>query len=143
MSDVKSGGCVCGAVRFETVEEPLRITVCHCKWCQRRTGSAFGIEVVFDANGVTFSGAEASAYRHVSDESGRWLEVEFCKTCGSNLGFTLEAVPGIRTLPAGIFDDPDWINTEAIDIRHVYARSRRDWGDLTSDVEVYEAHFRN
>jgi len=137
-----SGGCVCGAVRFKAIGEPSRVTVCHCTWCQRRTGSAFGVEAVFDQAQVEVVGDTVARYRHVSDESGRWLDVEFCGRCGGNLGFTLEAVPGIRTLPAGAFDDAGWITTERQQFRHVFARSRRDWSDLSSAVEVHERHFR-
>lgn len=137
-----TGGCVCGAVRFTTTGEPLRVTICHCTWCQRRTGTAFGTEVVFSANQVVLTSPEIARYRHVSDESRRWLEVEFCRRCGSNLGFTLEAAPGIRTLPAGTFDDPAWIRADAYKMRHVYLRSRRAWSDLSSSVEQYEQHFR-
>lgn len=138
----KSGGCVCGSVRFRAVGEPLRVTICHCKWCQRRTGTAFGTEVVYQNDQVEINSDEIARYRHISDESGRWLESAFCRSCGSNLGFTLEAAPGIRTLPAGTFDDPGWINAESYTFRHVYVRSRREWSDLSSDVEVFEQHFR-
>ena len=48
----QSGGCVCGANRFMATGAPLRITICHCTWCQRRTGTAFGTEVVFDRSQV-------------------------------------------------------------------------------------------
>jgi hypothetical protein len=137
-----AGGCVCGSVRFKATGEPLRVTVCHCTWCQRRTGTAFGVEVVFNGEQVEIAGPEIARYRHVSDESGRWLDVEFCKRCGSNLGFTLEAAPGLRTLPAGAFDEPGWIRADRYKFRHVYVRSRRDWSELSSDVEVYERHFR-
>jgi hypothetical protein len=137
-----AGGCVCGSVRFKATGEPLRVTVCHCTWCQRRTGTAFGVEVVFNGEQVEIAGREIARYRHVSDESGRWLDVEFCKRCGSNLGFTLEAAPGLRTLPAGAFDEPGWIRADRYKFRHVYVRSRRDWSELSSDVEVYERHFR-
>ena len=133
---------MCGAVRFTATGEPARVTVCHCTWCQRRTGTAFGTEVVYDQGQVEFSGLPAAHYRHVSDESGRWLDIAFCSRCGSNLGFTLEAVPGIRTLPAGAFDDPGWIKPERLKFRHVFTRSRRDWSDLSPLVETYEAHFR-
>ncbi len=143
MDDGHTGGCVCGAIRFETSGEPLRVTICHCTWCQRRTGTAFGTEVVFETHQVRFTGAAASRYRHVSDESGRWLDVAFCPTCGSNLGFTLEAAPGLRTLPAGIFDDPAWIRADRHTFRHVWLRSRRDWSDLSDTVEKYERHFRS
>lgn len=137
-----SGGCVCGAVRFKAIGEPSRVTVCHCTWCQRRTGTAFGVEAVFDQSQVEVVGDTIARYRHVSDESGRWLDIEFCNRCGGNLGFTLEAVPGIRTLPAGAFDDAGWISSERQPFRHVFAQSRRDWSDLSSAVEVHEQHFR-
>jgi len=138
----RAGGCVCGAVRFTTRAEPLRVTICHCLWCQRRTGTAFGTEVVFEADKVEVTGEEIGRYRHVSDESGRWLEMEFCKRCGSNLGFTLEMAPGIRTLPAGLFDDPGFIRADRVKIRQVFTRTRRDWPDVTPLVETYETHFR-
>jgi hypothetical protein len=128
-------------VRFTATGDPLRVTLCHCTWCQRRTGTAFGAEVVFEIRQVRFNG-EAGRYRHHSDESGRWLDVEFCRTCGANLGFTLELAPGLRTLPAGGFDDSSWITPERIAFKHVYLRSRRDWSDLSPRVEQHQTHFR-
>lgn len=139
----RSGGCVCGAMRFSAKDEPLRVTICHCAWCQRRTGTAFGTEVVYDVSQVEVTGAELGRWRHVSDESGRWLDIEFCRRCGSNLGFTLEAAPGLRTLPAGAFDDPGWIRADSLKMRHVFVRSRRDWSELSPLVETYERHFRS
>ena len=133
---------MCGAVRFATFHEPKRVTICHCQWCQRRTGSAFGIEVVYDEAVVEIVGEGIARHRHISDESGRWLDVQFCSRCGTNLGFTLEAAPGIRTLPAGAFDDRDWIRSDRVEFRHVFARSRQPWADLSSLVEVHEKHFR-
>ena len=101
-----------------------------------------GADGVFRAEQVRLSGSEASRYRHVSDESGRWLELYFCARCGTNLGFTLEAVPGIRTVPAGSFDDASWLDPQRIAFRHVFTRSRRPWSDLSSHVEIFERHFR-
>ena len=142
MATEREGGCICGAVRFKVTGEPSRVTICHCTWCQRRTGTAFGTEVVFEHRQVVLTGSKIGHYRHVSDESGRWLDVEFCRRCGSNLGFTLEAAPGIRTLPAGAFDDPTWIRADRYKTRHVFLRSRRTWSDLSPLVEQYERHFR-
>jgi hypothetical protein len=138
----RTGGCMCGAVRFKTTGKPSRVTICHCTWCQRRTGTAFGTEVVFNGDQVEVTG-DVARYRHTSDESGRWLDVEFCRRCGTNLGFTLEAVPGVRTLPAGAFDDPTWITAARQKVRHVFLRSRREWSDLSPHVEQYERHFRS
>lgn len=142
MTKEHAGGCVCGAVRFKAMAEPLRVTICHCLWCQRRTGTAFGTEVVFNDADVAFSGTKPTRYRHVSDESGRWLDVEFCPTCGSNLGFTLEAAPGIRGVPAGTFDDPSFLSPDRQTTRQVFTRSRRSWADPSPLVETYEIHFR-
>jgi len=92
MLEHKTGQCVCGEVSYTVMGEPKRVTICHCKWCQRRTGSAFGVEVVFDDSQIQINDEAVTRYRHVSDESGRWLDQHFCAKCGSNIGFTLEAV---------------------------------------------------
>jgi hypothetical protein len=142
MREQHEGGCVCGAVRYVVQGEPERVTVCHCTWCQRRTGTAFGVEAVFKLENVTITGDSRRTYRHISDQSGRWLDQDFCARCGANIGFTLEAVPGIRTLAAGSFDDPSWINRRRTSFRYVFVRSARDWSTLPAGVEQYEAHFR-
>lgn len=142
MNPGKEGGCICGSIRYKTHKKPSRVTVCHCTWCQRRTGSAFGIETVYNAEDVSIAGDTLQSYRHISDESGRWLDVEFCSRCGTNIGFTLEAVPGIRTISAGTFDDPSWINPDDHQFRHVYTRTARCWSEIPEGIEQYEAHFR-
>lgn len=142
MPDPKSGQCVCGTVYFTITGEPKRVTICHCKWCQRRTGSAFGVEVVFDSSQITINDECVTRYRHISDESGRWLDQHFCGKCGTNIGFTLEAVPDIRTIAAGVFDDPSWLRADCYQRRHVFTRSAQDWAAIPNDVERYEEHFR-
>jgi hypothetical protein len=142
MADSHEGGCVCRSLRYVARGDPERVTICHCTWCQRRTGSAFGVEAVFRADAVDLSGDTIGTYRHVSDESGRWLDQQFCSRCGANIGFTLEAVPGIRTIAAGTFDDPSWIGPGRHLFRYVYLRSAQAWSTLPEGVERYEAHFR-
>lgn len=136
------GGCVCGGVRYVVRGNPERVTICHCAWCQRRTGSAFGIEAVFKLEKVMMSDGLLKTYRHVSDESGRWLDQHFCSTCGSNIGFMLEAVPGIRTIAVGTFDDPSWIDAAKHQFRHVFVRSAQKWCEIPKGVDQYEEHFR-
>lgn len=142
MSTQHEGGCVCGAVRYVTEGEPERVTLCHCTWCQRRTGSAFGTEAVFKEDAVRFTKGAPQIYRHLSDESGRWLDQHFCARCGTNLGLTLEAVPGIRSIPAGSFDDPSWISPTRQQFRAVFLRSSRDWSAVPGGIERHEVHFR-
>ena len=106
-----TGGCVCGLVRYQTEGEPLRVTVCHC------TGASVAPIGVRRRAGVQrsaskISGGPLSQYRHVSDESGRWLEQQFCPRCGTNIALTLEWRPGLRIIDAGTFDDPSWISAK-------------------------------
>ena len=141
MLDRHEGGCVCGSVRYVAHGDPLRVVVCHCTWCQRRTGTAFAVEPIFKAEQVEIRGAPPTKYRHVSDESGRWLDLEFCPKCGTNIGFTLEWRPGLRAVDAGTFDDPSWIRADRHGFRYIFRRSARNWSDVPGGAEVYEKHF--
>ena len=66
MSDVHEGGCVCGSVRYRTIGAPMLATVCHCTFCQKRTGSAFSEPVIFRMEQVEFSGGALTMYEHLS-----------------------------------------------------------------------------
>jgi len=138
-----TGGCVCGKVRYRTDGPPLRITVCHCTWCQRRTGTAFGTECVFPIDRVTVVDSSfMRSYRHRSDLSGRWVEQDFCAECGSNIGLRLEAVPDIRSLSIGSFDDKEWLDATSLPVRHVFTRSKLPLAAIPADVDRHEMHFR-
>jgi hypothetical protein len=142
MATRNAGGCVCGAIRYETLGEPLRVTICHCTWCQRRTGSAFSVEPVFQKDQVTISDGPLSRYRHTSDETGRWLELQFCPACGTNIGFVTERAPDLRFIDAGTFDNPSWINAESHQLRHIFLRSAQNWVELPDGVERHETFYR-
>ena len=141
MTEARQGGCVCGVVRYQVRGDPM-LTVCHCTWCQRRTGSAFGVGAVFKAEDVNLAGETLNAYRHNSDESGRWLDQQFCTRCGTNVGFILEAAPGIQAISAGTFDDPSWIRPDRSKFRYVYLRSARNWSTVPEGAECFQTHFR-
>ncbi len=142
MSEQQAGGCVCQKVRYSISGAPLRVTICHCDWCQRRTGSAFGVELVFEKTQIQFLTDGLSVYRHLSDESGRWVDQHFCSTCGSNIGLTLEAVPAIQSIAVGSLDNQNWAELTGLERRHVFVRSARQWSTIPDDVEQYEEHFR-
>ena len=95
---MREGGCVCGAVRYRLKGDPVRIVACHCTFCRKRTGSAFGVGVYFKAEDVEFTRGELHNYEHRSDESERWLRVEFCPKCGANVTWTLQMRPGARAV---------------------------------------------
>ena len=137
MAQIHEGGCHCGAVRFRTTNEPVRKAACHCRSCQRRTGSAFGMGAYFNASDVELRG-ELRTYEHRSDESGRWLRMQFCPKCGSTVTWTLELYPGLRALAVGSFDDPDWLAIS----RHVWTRSKHEWFTCPQGAEVFEKGSR-
>jgi hypothetical protein len=133
MSQIHEGGCLCGAVRYRATGEPVRTSVCHCRNCQRRTGSAFGIGAYFMESDVEIRG-ELRAYEYRSDESGRWLRMQFCPNCGGTVTWSLEAFPGMRALAGGSFDDPDWLRLE----RHGWTRSKQKWVVCPQGAQLFE-----
>ena len=133
MPQIHEGGCHCGAVRFRATNEPVRKAACHCRSCQRRTGSAFGMGAYFNESDVELDG-ELRTYEHRSDESGRWLRIEFCLNCGGTVTWTAEALPGMRAIAVGSFDDPKWFKPR----RFGWMRSAHPWIIPPPGVEVFQ-----
>jgi hypothetical protein len=123
MPEVHEGGCLCGTVRYRVTGTPIRTNVCHCTFCQRRTGSAFGFIAYFKQEDVEITRGILKAYEHRSDESNRRLQMEFCPTCGTTVTLTVEALPGARGVAGGTFDDPSWLKIE----RFSWMRSAQPW----------------
>ncbi len=96
--------CSCGQLAATVSGEPLRVSVCHCLACQRRTGSVFGVQARYAEAQVTVSGA-ASEYVRVGDEGAR-LRFRFCPTCGATVCYTVDDCPGVVAIPVGAFADP-------------------------------------
>lgn len=134
MSNLREGGCVCGAIRYRVKADPQVGLVCHCTWCQRRSGSAFSFNAYFREEDVEFLRGRRATYEHRSDETGRWLRTEFCPVCGTPVTHTTELRPGLRAIAAGTMDDPDSFRIE----RHIWSRSARRWVTIPEGVEVYE-----
>lgn len=132
--DSHEGGCLCGAVRYRVRGEPVRSSACHCTYCQKRTGSAFGVGAYFGAADVEITRGRLTAYEHRSDESGRWLRNEFCPVCGVIVTWTAEAMPGLRAIAGGTLDDPKRLRIA----RHGWTRSKHPWVVLPPGAEVYE-----
>ena len=128
----REGGCICGAVRFRVTNAPFRTSVCHCRFCQRRTGSAFGIGVYFRKADFQLLQGELSSYEHRSDETRRWLRMEFCPKCGATVTWTL--FPDARGVAGGSFDDPAWLRIE----RHTWTRSKQPWVPIPAGLETHE-----
>src|SRR5262245_45069522 len=84
----RDAACHCGQLRLQVEGEPLTISICNCRACQRRTGSAFGMQAGFKADQVHVSGRFGD-YARVSDEADRKVHVfHFCPDCGSQVFYT-------------------------------------------------------
>ena len=95
--------------------------MCHCLACQKRTGSAFGIQARWPADRVTFEGV-ATEFKRTGDE-GTTATFRFCPTCGAIVYWTADALPGLVYLPIGAFADPTFPPPQIA----VYCERRHPW----------------
>lgn len=98
--------CSCGQLSVRVVGEPVRVSICHCLACQRRTGSPFGAQARFPRGNVTPSG-ESSEYVRTGDE-GPGARFHFCPRCGATVYYEPLGLPGYLGVPVGAFADPDF-----------------------------------
>lgn len=95
--------CSCGALSITAQGEPVKIAVCHCLSCQRRTGSSFGVAVFYPIDRVEHSG-RSSLYERLGD-SGKPLTFHFCPNCGSTIFWLPAFRPGLVAIALGTFED--------------------------------------
>jgi hypothetical protein len=140
MPTIHEGGCLCGAVRYRTIAEPVRVMICHCSFCQRLTGSAYLVEPIFKREHVKFEGAQTSTFDHCSDTSAKRVTVHFCGTCATTVCLEVERFPNILGLCGGTFDDPNWFARGADTCSHIFTRSAQNGVSLPSGYPLYEEH---
>ena len=99
-----TGGCLCGRVRYTVTGEPAFSGLCHCRNCQRYTGSAFEALIAFPAASVSVQG-ELKTYDDTGD-SGQPVHRRFCPNCGSGVVNEVDVLPGVTIVLAGTLDDP-------------------------------------
>ena len=104
MSEDITGGCLCRAIRYRCMADPSSMGLCQCERCQRQSGSAFLIAIVFPREAVTFVQGKLRTYASF-DEEGSGLYRHFCPDCGSAVMITLDRYPGIRSMMGGTLDD--------------------------------------
>ncbi len=102
----RTASCSCGQLTATVSEEPVRISICHCLACQRRTGSVFGAQARFRREGVEIKGI-SSTYVRVGD-SGNSVTFHFCPTCGAIVHYGIAGREEHVAIPVGAFADPDF-----------------------------------
>ncbi|MBB3195212.1 GFA family protein [Roseateles terrae] len=96
--------CTCGQLSARVTGDPLRVSICHCLACQRRSGSVFAAQARFARSGVTMKGTSSSFVR-VGDEGGR-ATFHFCPQCGDTVWYDMASMPEVVAVPVGAFADP-------------------------------------
>jgi hypothetical protein len=124
--------CHCGQLRVEVAGDPFVVSICHCLACQRRTGSAFGMQAGFSKDQVEVAG-RFDDYTRVSDEADRKEHVfHFCPDCGSTVFYTEPDEPDVTVVMVGSFADPTFPPpTEA-----GYDGRRHPWLPMLADLRA-------
>jgi hypothetical protein len=120
MSVKQQGGCLCGNVRYEATAEPVRVTFCHCRYCQRATGGAYLVEPMFNKSDFKITNGTTRAYSQQSEGSGKRVTTNFCENCGTKLYLDIERFPEIIGVCGGTFDDPNWYARPPEKSRHFF-----------------------
>ncbi|HZX80686.1 MAG TPA: GFA family protein [Lysobacter sp.] len=123
-SVVRHAACLCGRIHLECRGAPVRISICHCDDCRRRTGSAFGLQVRY-AQADTMASGDPGIHTRVAD-SGRRADHRFCPACGTTVWWTMERDPGLVVVAGGAFAERDLPGPSV----EVYAARRYPWCEM-------------
>lgn len=125
----RTASCSCGQLTVVAAGEPVRISICHCLACQRRTGSVFGAQARFRREGVTVAG-ESSTYVRIGDAGGT-VTFHFCPACGSTVHYAITGREEHVAIPVGAFADPHFPQPAF----SVYEDRKHDWVVLPEDMD--------
>lgn len=128
---MREAACSCGQLRVTAGGEPVRVSVCHCLACQRRTGTAFGVQARFPADQVSVEGRYTD-YVRISDD-GDERTFHFCPDCGATVFYEVAGLPGVA-IPVGAFADPSFPPP----IRSIYESRQHLWLSLLGELERYD-----
>lgn len=128
-----TGGCQCGACRYEVREPPLTIYACHCTECQRQSGSAFGMSMPVPRAGFSVTAGTPATWRRTA-ASGRAVDCLFCPACGTRLAHLPTRDDRLVNVKPGTLDDARWVRA----VGHLWTRSAQPWVDVPNDVLRYD-----
>jgi len=132
------GGCTCRNLRYRMAAPPMFVHCCHCRWCQRETGSAFVLNAIVEADQIELLGGRVEVIDTPS-ESGRGQKIHRCPICKialwSNYAGAGDSIYFVRV---GTLDEPDLV---APDI-HIFTSSKQSWFTLPTDVPTVPDFYR-
>ena len=130
----RTASCRCGQLHATVIGEPVRVSVCHCLNCKKRSGSAFAVQARWPSAQVTIEG-RSKTFVKVAD-SGNRATFHFCPECGSDVFYEIDGrfddkFNDLVAIPLGAFDDPYWASPAF----SVWEQRKHDWVELTGDLE--------
>lgn len=132
------GGCTCGSVRYRMLGPPLIVHCCHCRWCQRETGTAFALNALLESSRVTVLCGEPEILLTPS-ASGRGQKIARCPACRVALWSNYAgAGDSIRFVRVGTLDDPDALPPDI----HIYTESKQPWIVLPVGARAVPQYYR-
>ena len=124
MSTNYTGGCLCGAVRYECTAEPIFMGNCHCRDCQKASGSGYEAAIGVPAPALKITGNVK--YHDIKADSGSMVSRGFCPECGSRLFGKTSGMPQLAIVMAGSLDDPKQFQPGM----DVYTSSAQPWDHM-------------
>jgi hypothetical protein len=136
MTTTLEGGCACGAVRYRLTSTPMFVHCCHCRDCQRQTGSAFVLNALIEADRVTLLSGRPESIG-VPTDSGRPHDIHRCPTCRTALWSDYGRRRVMLFVRIGTLDEPTALSPDV----HIYTRSKLPWVGLPPGVPAFEAYY--
>jgi hypothetical protein len=130
------GGCACGFVRYRLASAPMFVHCCHCRDCQRQTGSAFVINALIESDRIAHMSGDVDAVSMPTD-SGRPHDVYRCPECRTVVWSDYGRRRVLRFVRVGTLDTPASLPPDV----HIYTRSKLPWVALPSGVPAFDAYY--
>jgi hypothetical protein len=132
MASPYTGGCQCGSVRYVVTAEPIRLVACHCKECQRQSGSAFRMSMPVKRDKMTVTGLTKQFSRMA--DSGNEVTGVFCPACGVRIYHVLKSAQDVVSIKPGTLDDTHWLRPELL----IWMKSAQGWVPVPNNVKALE-----
>ena len=130
-----TGGCACGAIRYEATAEPVVMFHCHCRDCQRASGGPFTSFVIVPAEAFRFSQGSVRLHDSPSHRGGK-THRGFCADCGSPILAKTDANPDIVAIRTASLDDPSWFNPQM----DVWTSDAHPWDQMNPALPKFEKY---
>jgi hypothetical protein len=125
------GQCACGQVHYEATGEPAFSGLCHCKTCQRTTGSAFNPVIAVPTAALKITGT-LKTHTYAGD-SGKTVVRKFCPDCGSGIVSQPEVIPDLSIISLGTLDDSSWVTPGM----QIYCDDKQHWVSLAGEWQMF------